>query len=122
MTRHRTLHHDETLGFVGGDDLQVLGGDALVAQMARQSGYRVIANDMQAYSHVMQQAFLETDGYPAFETLRRAVPAIDRAEADVHRAAFGLGATPGVEAVQLRRVLAHLEGLAPMAGPFFETY
>jgi adenine-specific DNA-methyltransferase len=109
-------------GATGGSFCDLFSGTAIVAQMARQSGYRVIANDVQAYSHVMQQAFLETSGYPAFARLREAVGAIDRADADAPRASFGLGPTPGATAAPLRRVLAHLEGLPPVAGAFFDAY
>jgi adenine-specific DNA-methyltransferase len=106
----------------GGTFCDLFSGTTVVAQMARQAGFTVIANDLQAYSLVMQKAFLEADGYPEFAALRRAIPAIDTQDAGIARHAFGLGDAPGAEAAPLRRVLAHLERLAPVAGLFFETY
>lgn len=109
-------------GVTGGTFCDLFSGTSVVAQMARQSGFQVIANDMQAYSVVMQKAFLETEGYPEFAPLRRAVKAIDRCDAEVARAGFGLGAMPGAESAPLRRVLAHLESLPGLEGPFFHRY
>lgn len=109
-------------GVAGGTFCDLFSGTTVVAQMARQAGFSVIANDLQAYSLVMQKAFLETDGYPSFARLRGAHRAIDGLDAGIARNGFGLGATPGAESVPLRRVLAHLERLAPVAGPFYETY
>lgn len=100
----------------------LFSGTTVVAQMARLDGFDVIANDMQAYSHVMQQAFLGVDGYPAFEALRRAVPAIESADATRPRAHFGLGPEPGADSTPLRRVLAHLEDLPGLEGPFYQAY
>lgn len=109
-------------GVAGGTFCDLFSGTTVVAQMARQSGFQVIANDMQAYSVVMQKAFLETEGYPAFARLRRALPAIDAQDAGIRRNGFGLGAEPGAEAAPLRRVLAYLESLPPRPSTFYETY
>jgi adenine-specific DNA-methyltransferase len=109
-------------GVTGGTFCDLFSGTTVVAQMARQAGFQVIANDLQAYSVVMQRAFLETDGYPAFTRLRRALKAIESQDAGIHRAGFGLGATPGAESVPLRRVLAYLEALPGQVGPFYEAY
>lgn len=106
----------------GGTFCDLFSGTSVVAQMARAEGFQVIANDLQAYSFAMQKTFLETDGYPTFSALRAAVPAIEGFGVDVVRAGFGLGKAPGPEADSLRRVLAYLENLPPVAGPFFETY
>lgn len=109
-------------GVENGTFCDLFSGTSVVAQMARAEGFQVIANDLQAYSFAMQKTFLETDGYPEFARLRAEVGAIDAQPADRPRAGFGLGPAPGPEADPLRRVLAHLEGLEPVAGPFFETY
>lgn len=109
-------------GVAGGTFCDLFSGTTVVAQMARQSGFQVIANDLQAYSVVMQKAFLETEGYPPFTRLRKALPAIDAQNADTRRAGFGLGAEPGADSAPLRRVLAHLESLPPRPGAFYETY
>ena len=53
-------------GVAGGVFVDVFSGTSIVAQMARLEGFTVIANDWQAYSRVMQEAFLKTQGYPAF--------------------------------------------------------
>ena len=110
-------------GARGGVFCDVFSGTSVVAQMARLEGFTVIANDWQAYSHVLQRAFLETDGYPAFAALHAAVPAVARADAARPRAAFGLAPAPAPAAsAPLARVLAHLEDLPPVEGPFFQAY
>lgn len=106
----------------GGVFVDVFSGTTIVAQMARQAGFTVIANDWQVYSLVMQRCFLETQGYPAFATLRAAVPAIDGCDARRARPGFGLAPEPGPEAEPLRRVLAFLEDLPAEEGPFFQAY
>lgn len=108
----------------GGLFLDVFAGTAIVSQMARQDGFTVHANDWQAYSHVMQQAFLLTQGYPAYATLFAAEPALASAPPDRRRPAFGLAPDPGLRAdtEPLRRVLALLEDLAPVHGPFWDAY
>jgi adenine-specific DNA-methyltransferase len=105
----------------GGSFCDLFSGTATVAQMARLDGFRVMANDLQAYSHAMQAAFLETQGYPDFARLRAHVPAID-ACLPGERPMFGLAPAPGPEAAPLMRVLSYLEGLPPVEGPFFQTY
>ncbi|MFP5503570.1 MAG: DNA adenine methylase, partial [Candidatus Sericytochromatia bacterium] len=109
-------------GATTGTFCDMFSGTTVVAQMARGAGFRVIANDMQAYSWVMQKAFLETEGYPDFAALMTAQPAIAGMPADTPRPAFGLGPAPGHEAAPLRRVLAWLEALPPVSGAFYETY
>ena len=115
LTKHRVPR---------GTFLDVFSGTSIVAQMARLDGFTVTANDWQAYSHVLQRAFLETDGYPAFAALLEAEPAIARAEALRVRPGFGLAKDPGFapETLPLRRVLAWLEDLAPTEGPFSAAY
>jgi adenine-specific DNA-methyltransferase len=109
-------------GVSGGSFCDLFSGTTVVAQMARLDGFNVIANDLQAYSHVMQRAFLETRGYPEFLRLHQEVPAIANASAILARPSFGLAPVPGPEALPLARVLAVLEALPAHEGPFFETY
>lgn len=109
-------------GATSGTFCDLFSGTTVVAQMARGAGFRVIANDMQAYSWVMQKAFLETEGYPDFAAITAAQPAIADMPVDRPRPAFGLGPAPGPQAAPLRRVLAWLEALPPVGGAFYETY
>ena len=110
-------------GIAGGTFLDVFSGTSIVAQMARLEGFTVLANDWQAYSHVLQRAFLETDGYPDFARLLAAVPAIAEAPADRPRPTFGLAGAPAPQAAAaLSRVLAWLEDLPAVEGPFYQAY
>lgn len=109
-------------GVAGGSFCDLFSGTAIVAQMARSKGFQVIANDLQAYSYAMQQAFLETEGYPGFGRLLAEVPAIGEARVELNRPGFGLGAAPGEAAIPLARVLGHLESLPPREGRFFDEY
>lgn len=108
-------------GIAGGIFLDVFSGTSIVAQMARLEGFTVLANDWQAYSFVLQRAFLEADGYPAFARLLAAEPTILDAPADRPRPSFGL-APASTDVGPLARVLAYLEDLPPREGPFFHAY
>lgn len=109
-------------GVRGGTFCDLFSGTAVVAQMARQDGFEVIANDLQAYSYAMQVCFLETRGYPAFARLVAAEPEIAEQPADITRPSFGLGPAPTPDAGHLARVLAYLEALPPREGPFYHAY
>lgn len=109
-------------GIAGGRFCDLFSGTSVVAQMARASGFQVLANDLQHYSYVMQKAFLELDGYPDYGRLFEQLPAAARAHDDGARALFGLGSAPGAEAEPLRRVFAYLESLPPEGGAFYEAY
>lgn len=102
----------------------LFSGTSVIAQMARLDGFTVVANDWQAYSRVLQEAFLLSDGYPAFAALHGAEPALAGAATGTVRAGLGLAEDPGMrpDTLPLRRVLAHLEALPPEEGPFFHTY
>lgn len=108
-------------GAASGTFLDVFSGTSIVAQMARLEGFTVLANDWQAYSFMLQRAFLEADGYPAFAALLAAEPAIAEAPADRPRPSFGLAPAPAAVG-PLARILAYLEDLPPTEGPFFHAY
>jgi adenine-specific DNA-methyltransferase len=110
-------------GTEGGTFCDLFSGTTVVAQMARQDGFTVIANDLQAYSYAMQMTFLGTKSYPQFGELHLNVPGLLEEQDPVQtRASFGLGPEPGIEALSLRRVLHHLEKLPPREGRFFHAY
>jgi adenine-specific DNA-methyltransferase len=111
-------------GVVPGTFCDMFSGTSVVAQMARLDGHTVVANDWQAYSRVLQEAFLLSQGYPGFARLLAAEPAIALAPGDRPRAGLGLAEDPGLrpDTLPLRRVLAHLEDLPPEEGRFFHAY
>ena len=52
-------------------------GSGVVSRLARQNGYRVIANDWEPYSHALNHAVLACTDAPAFKELGGYQKAID---------------------------------------------
>ncbi|MGE5707715.1 MAG: DNA adenine methylase [Bacteroidota bacterium] len=113
----------------------LFSGSTIVAQMAKEMGFRVITNDLQTYSLVFQRAFIENNGYPSFHRLLKAIPEIKRREIKVEGRTlwvdgapqklqtFGWGQTPDFETGHaLLKVLAFLDRLPPQEGRFFHAY
>lgn len=51
------------------DFCRLFAGSGVVSRLARQNGYRVIANDWEPYSHALNHAILACVDAPAFKEL-----------------------------------------------------
>lgn len=115
----------------------LFSGSTIVAQMAKEMGFRVITNDLQTYSLVFQRAFIENNGYPSFARLLKAVPEIKRREITVEGRTLWVDGAPQKlqtfgwgqlvpafleQGLPLLKVLASLDRLPPQEGRFFHAY
>ncbi len=81
-----------------GQAVDLFSGSGVVSRLLKQLGYRVLANDWQAFSAALVSAAIMHDSFPVFRDLWQ----------------------PGEMAAL--EVLAYLNGLPPQEGPFFEAY
>ncbi len=111
--------------------LDLFAGTGAVAQLLKQRGHTVYANDWQHYAYVTNVAFIELDDYPAFDTLlgdpfwgekiTNTPPAPIPAYSIQHRSTRNMGDTPAGDR-PCARVLSYLDALAGSGGLFWETY
>ena len=108
-----------SLGFTKGTVCDLFAGSARVGRHFRALGSKVVATDLMHSSYVLQQAHLELDGPPSFDTLLREVETPEPLGDD--SIGHALPADPE-SWLPTRRVLAHLLALPPREGLLTRQY
>lgn len=105
--------------------LDLFAGSGAVAQLLKQRGHIVYANDWQHYACVTNVAFIELHDYPAFDALLgdpfwsgqiAHAPQISILAYSIQHRGTPVGDR------SCAWVLSYLDALAGSSGPFFETY